>query len=70
MLPYQRVSSKEITITELAQGVTLDVLRRETTLMNDRVLGLIAECTEKSDNWVQNAVFKSVPTMPFTGAPE
>ncbi len=46
MLPYQRVSRKEITITELAQGVTPDILRRETTLMNDRVLGLIAECTD------------------------
>ena len=46
MLPYQRVSRKDITIAELAEGVTLDILRRETTSMNDRVLGLIAECTD------------------------
>ncbi len=46
MLPYHRVSRKEITIAELAAGVTLDVLRRETNLMNDRVLGLIAECID------------------------
>ena len=46
MLPYHCVSSKEITIAELARGVTLDILRRETTWMNDRVLGLIAECTD------------------------
>lgn len=46
MLPYPRVSRKEITIDDLAEGVTLDILRRETTSMNDRVLGLIAECTD------------------------
>lgn len=46
MLPYHRVSRKEMTITELAQGVTLDILRRETNFMNDRVLGLIADCTD------------------------
>lgn len=46
MLPYHCVSRKEITIAELAKGVTLDMLRRETTWMNDRVLGLIAECTD------------------------
>ena len=46
MLPYQRVSRKEITIAELAEGVTLDVMRRETISMSDRMLGMIAECSD------------------------
>ncbi len=54
MLPYQRVSRKEITIADLAQDVSVDLLRRETTAMNDRVLGLIAECTDA------DVVFKPV----------
>lgn len=46
MLAYHRVASKEWTVQELAEGATRDVLRRETNVMVDRVLGLIADCTD------------------------
>jgi len=46
MLDYNRVICKEITVQQLAEGVTPDVLRRETNHMIDRVLGLIADCED------------------------
>jgi len=46
MLDYNRVICKEITVQQLAEGVTPDVLRRETNHMIDRILGLIADCED------------------------
>jgi hypothetical protein len=46
MLDFSRVQRKEITIAQLAQGLTPDDLRRLTNEMIDTQLGLIAECED------------------------
>lgn len=46
MLDYTRVICSEITVAQLAEGVTPHVLRHETNLMVDRMLGLIATCDD------------------------
>ena len=46
MLDFSRVRNKEITIAQLAEGLTPDDLRRLTNEMLDTQWGLIADCTD------------------------